>query len=383
MTQKSYTTLLATTLAFALAFVALFNWLIDPYDIFNSPTIKNTTEIKPKAVTQAMLHKAYHLEDHSYDGLLLGNSRVYRGIDPNSAHLKNHKFYNLGIRSAHPIHMWHYLLHGNHNNKIKSVIMGLDYNIDTPSGEARADFVVDRLHSGNYQPHQKFIDFRDSLLSSSAFSDSLSTLRHQKRYKSYIDADGFQHLTKALGELNHFEKIEHHIKDRILTLHKKHPNNTKNDSYYIKKIFKYCYDNNIELTLFISPIHARLLEIFHETGVWKEFENWKINLLSMTIEAGNENNLPPIPIWDFAIFNQLNTEKITNRPNKWFYESSHYKPTYGEHILAQLRNKNNNIDPSQYKLGVKLREHTIYSHLENETFLLQKFSSKVGLREIK
>ncbi len=38
---------------------------------------------------------------------------------------------------------------------------------------------------------------------------------------------------------------------------------------------KTCLEEEIELIIFISPIHALQLMAFDEMGLWSEFLNWK------------------------------------------------------------------------------------------------------------
>lgn len=378
MTQRFYSATLLILIASSLAFITLFNWAVDPYAIFESPATSGIATVKPKVAKQAMLHKAYRLIDHNYNGLLLGNSRIYRGINPNSDLLKSYHFYNMGIRAASPLHMWHYLQHANHTKNIRHVILGLDFNFPTTKNEARTDFVIHRLHSGDYRPSQKWIDFRNSLLSYSAFSDSLSTLRHQRKFKSIVDKDGFQHLRKELGQKKHFEKIEDYIENQISSLNSSgFEKNSKRDFLYIQKIVRYCYSNNIELFIFISPIHARLLEVFHETGIWNEFEQWKIDLLSTTLKEAEISHKQPFPIWDFAIYNTINTQKPDNDASQWFYESSHYKPIYGDKILSYLLKTKDQVSTPILNIGIKIEKNNVTSHLENEAKKRQRYFSEI------
>jgi hypothetical protein len=79
--------------------VAAFNWLINPYDIFNSPEITGLNAYKSEVERHTRLSKVYQLESLKPEVILLASSRglvvpdVYFSPD-------DMKAYNLSLTSA-------------------------------------------------------------------------------------------------------------------------------------------------------------------------------------------------------------------------------------------------------------------------------------------
>jgi hypothetical protein len=65
--------------------ILLFCVAVDPYMIFNTPTLVGVNETKPRAYQQASLAKAHLLERTRPRTLILGNSRAEIGLDPTSS----------------------------------------------------------------------------------------------------------------------------------------------------------------------------------------------------------------------------------------------------------------------------------------------------------
>jgi hypothetical protein len=62
----------------------IFTMFVDPYRMFNTPTVPGLTEFKPRAAEQMAIAKTYQLERIAPRTLLLGNSRTEIGLDPAS-----------------------------------------------------------------------------------------------------------------------------------------------------------------------------------------------------------------------------------------------------------------------------------------------------------
>ncbi|MBV9377731.1 MAG: hypothetical protein JO320_22240, partial [Alphaproteobacteria bacterium] len=59
---------------------------VDPYRMYGTPVVPGWTALKPQIYKQASLAKTYQLERVGPATLLLGNSRVEIGFDPESPH---------------------------------------------------------------------------------------------------------------------------------------------------------------------------------------------------------------------------------------------------------------------------------------------------------
>ncbi len=94
----------------------------------------------------------------------------------------------------------------------------------------------------------------------------------------------------------------------------------------LKYIVDKCSKNQIELTVFISPLHASHLEVIRAAGLWSIFEQWKTEITNIT------------QTWDFADYHSIATELI-REDMVYFTDSIHYTPLTGNLILDKMLSK--------------------------------------------
>ncbi|MBE8232453.1 MAG: hypothetical protein HAW67_01870, partial [Endozoicomonadaceae bacterium] len=138
----------------------------------------------------------------------------------------------------------------------------------------------------------------------------------------------------------------------------------------------------INLVLFISPIHAWLLESMGALGFWGKFENWKKDLVNK-VEKYNSIALGKgsIVLWDFSDYSQYTTESVPQKNDsktimKWYIDSSHYSDKLGRLMLKTMFDSNQSV-----KFGIKLTPHNIEKHLknirENREHFRQKHTTRI------
>ena len=140
-------------------------------------------------------------------------------------------------------------------------------------------------------------------------------------------------------------------------------------------------ENDINLIVGISPIHARLLEVLYVKDYGNEFEEWKRNLLKM-IEAkrveGQKNNITLI---DYSGFNYFTTEAIPGKDitqesqldMKWYLEPSHYKLSLGNKVIDKFLSQKVSAIGS---FGFKLNQKNIEGHLKKSKEERKKWKEK-------
>lgn len=76
--------------------------------------------------------------------------------------------------------------------------------------------------------------------------------------------------------------------------------------------------NNIELLLFISPVHARQLEVIRLSNLYPTFEQWKRDMVKVIAEDVEQHpDKSPIQLWDFSGYNLLTTREQQNIKPKY------------------------------------------------------------------
>jgi hypothetical protein len=108
-------------------------------------------------------------------------------------------------------------------------------------------------------------------------------------------------------------------------------------------LLRLAHDNNIELTVVILPVHARLLEMLDYAGLWPYFEYWKRQLVAINEQTASAVDRSPFPIWDFNGYYPVATEPVSAemnaKPLQWMYDSAHTTVNTGNRILDIIAGK--------------------------------------------
>ena len=73
-------------------------------------------------------------------------------------------------------------------------------------------------------------------------------------------------------------------------------------------MIEFCHDQNIDLYLFVQPLHASLLGMIGAAGLWGRFEAWKMALVDLADEYRAKPGGPTLMLWDFAEYSEYTTE---------------------------------------------------------------------------
>lgn len=319
--------------------LALFNYFIDPYGIFQSPSIKGINEFKTEITKHERLHKKIRIARCKPDAVLLGNSVVVNGFDPDEIYELTHiRFYNAGLGGAPFDEIYANFEHClKCQPKLKKVILGID--------------------CAGFNKHPRPFAFRESktnsnnelltgLFSSKSTADSIKTFLvnlKQKNNHQYHN-NGFLIVSDIVEEarVRQFEHLHTIVKpfyevfeldDRRVEL--------------FRDLVEICKKRNIELYVFVAPSHADYCEVVYQAGKWPAFEELKRKLCSIH------------PIWDFSGFNSVTKTPFVNYRNSLYQDHSHFLPIVGNEIVKKFFFHKNSYDD----FGVLLTPETIEEHL--------------------
>lgn len=336
---------------------------VDPYRMYGTPAVPGWTVLKPRIFTHYFPAKLYQLERVRPNTLLLGNSRVEAGLNPQSAQwsASDRPVYNAalagrGLRAALDMLCDAVAIH-----PPKTVILGLDIvdflekpNRLPPSAPPiRADerrLLVDR--DGRPNPDRLLQMWRDrwaTTLTIDAVVDSMTTLLEQdpqddstitplgfnpmNEYRWFVKRQGYHTLFSQKNEMYMKEYKDSPAPDFI------HP--LRYASFrYLKDIMDICVAHKIRLLMFIHPYHADFLDMLHKDGLWRSFMAWKRALVRVTqawMPAGSDDPR----LFDFSGYNAFTTEPVPpsgdlHAAMRWYWESGHYKSALGEKMLARM-----------------------------------------------
>lgn len=356
--------------------ICSFNALVDPFRLFGAPPITGFNQLKPEIGTHARMAKAYAVRSIQPHGIVLGNSRADVGIDPEHVgwNRQSTPVYNLALSSGRIDEILSYLQHAQAHGPLRQVVLSLDFMMFNANWRHEADFDPDRLSTpeAHFPSVSWWADSLKALFSLDGLSASVRTVKaqHESTTSSHLPNGArdnerkWAHIQAMGGHRRAF--LNNTRYDLIspdgwplFSLEASERGDGTSDS--LEEIARFCKHYNIELKVFISPIHANKLEVIWQLGLGPEYEHWKRHVVEVVSRSG-------FALWDFSGYNSITTEPFpplgdntTMMNNYW--EGSHYRREVGDLILDRLfaTSETGRIVPSDF--GIRLSPDNIEDHL--------------------
>ncbi len=397
---KRFIKTIAITSAIVFFTICTVNIVIDPFRLFSFPGIPGFNVQKPEYGKHVRMAKAHEVRVLKPSGLILGSSRTEFGLDPDHPGWDDsaETVYNLALPSCRIYEAYKYLQHANTVNQVKQVVLAVDMFMFDATRETESGFSDTRLASVNGSGN-KLIWLSDlfiSVFSYDAIQASWKTLSTQDDncYVPYLH-NGMRHPTRNWNRIR--KKGGHHkafLSNESYSI-------TASDGWryfnlvapdgitypgldIFRKLVKICRNNNIELRVLISPIHARKLEVMWQVGMWKTFELWKRELQKIiTEDTVTHPNQFRYELWDFSGYSTINSEKVPgvgdiDTQMQWYWEGSHYKKIVGDMMLDKIfrfyRISNRRVVPDDF--GVLLKSENVTYHLDSQRRLHDRYISE-------
>ena len=360
--------------------IGVFNLTVDPYGIYNLLVIEGFNDVKPQNNQQRMV-KTLQLRKLRPKGIILGSSRTNYGLDPEHVawRFDSRPVYNLSMSFISPAEIYKLLKYANSLNHLNEVIIGLDffsYNI-YQTDPISNDFLDLASVTKNGDIHISSLakEFQNTLFSFTAIEKSFKTifykgsqfgspygLKHHndKRSPRVLSNLFFSRLYKGLW----FPKP-----NSKFCLYNENKESKKFEQ--LGKIINFSIRNNIELKIFINPIHADLLELMSFMNLWPLYENWKRGLVNLIATINKQKSKETsIRLWDFGDYNSITTEKIPlstdlEKAMQGYFEVSHYKKSVGDIILDKVLTHPNSQKITNKDFGHLIDIQNIEKHLKN------------------
>lgn len=361
---RRYLTYAIATLAAGGIVTAAFCLVVDPYRMLDLVAIGGFNERKPQASLQIQIAKAYDVRRARPDAILLGNSRVEVGLDPAHPAFRSQGLrpFNLGIPGAGMYEQFRNLQHATHQNRIRLLIVGLDYvdflqrkgrmsPLHGPVQEFEARLLVDRDGRPNAgRPLGMLKDANVAFFSLNALADGLLTMAGQgtgsgdRTRLGFNPLDEYRDLVALEGHRSLFvQRDRENLRQRINGPKSFRDENGRPGQGFemLNRMLDLARAQGATVLLYIHPYHARLLETFRLAGLWSDFQSWKVELANaVAAEASREWKAPPV-LWDFADYSRWTTEKVPGRGDRrtrmnWYWEAGHYKSELGNLLLGRM-----------------------------------------------
>lgn len=329
-----------TLTALSAVFVAaVVNRAANPYCIFSNDWLKSSH--KPETFTHLRLVKAYQVRHLRPRSLILGSSRAETGLDPSHPGWKERPVYNLGLSNANPYEILLYLQHACEVGDVAEAVLLLDFVSFLEGGAPAPDFQAKRLAGNGISGNAWWNDHVTGLLTWDALMGAVSTLTGRGGEKKYLpdgSRDAMEEDRRVVSKGGAAKAFAAYEKRMTLS------ENSVNDAEFslgthemdcFRKILETARAHGIRLHLAIAPAHARYLEILNRRGMWKLYENWKRELVSiLLLEAGRN---APFPLLDFGVFSEETEDPVPAQGlARYYYESSHFNKKLGNVLLDRL-----------------------------------------------
>lgn len=351
---------------FSLA-VPAFNWLVDPYDIWDSGRLTGLRLRKPEAHVEGyviQLHRAFSSPIHVG---IIGTSRAGVGVDHRHPGLGSGRRFNLAtpMQSVEESELLVQRMAA--AGSLRSLVWGLDV-----VAFSCAQYIPRVLRKEHFTLHS---DLR-LLVVLETVKDSISTLLRQNaqlpaelpggalilvNFKERMRGKGHRVLARR-SEQQYLE-----VYRRPFSLNCQEKDSVRPLERY-RTLLRTAHLHGIDFRLFISPSHARLWETLMVSGLWPTWEEWKRELVRLNIEEAQKAGKKPFDLWDFSGYNSLTTEPLPAQGDvetemRWHWESSHYKKELGDLVIDRIFGHQHPGRDVPGDFGVLLEPENLESHL--------------------
>ena len=353
------TVLLLTILL--LAAVALFNFSVDPYRVYGGSQEAGLN--RPYAQTRVVLSKVVNLQKARPKTLLLGNSRVEVGVNPDSAAWPEaaRPVFNAAIPGVGPLTNMRMLQTALSvpNPQLRQVYLAVDFtDFVGATAPAQPDWHdaatdVDRFVAFDARGRRRSVLPRwqdgalvalENLLSITATQHSVLTLL-QGGDSDDLQANGFNpgyqyraHVHNK-GHASLFAPKQRELSERLNSRAPRvfEPGTASSRTFgLVSDIIALANTAQLQTTLFIHPFHLQLERIIADAGLGESYAQWKIEIVRRAVAGG----LPGV--WDFSgdFYNKQNAEPVPQQAGEfmqWYWEMSHYRAELGELMVARMQ----------------------------------------------
>ena len=103
-------------------------------------------------------------------------------------------------------------------------------------------------------------------------------------------------------------------------------------------------EQEVKVILAVAPTHARRLELIWATGLRPQFERWKRELVRSVEVHRRDSRSPGVVLWDFTHYSDMTTEALRlvvagEKPNDYFWESVHFKDRVGTMVMDAVAHR--------------------------------------------
>jgi len=313
---------------------ALFNYIINPFGLYDPPVIAGLNDRHPAAQRFPFLEKTAAVRRVQPDILVTGSSRADVCLDVKPAFFPGAAVYNFALPAASMHEQLGQLQYAQSIHPLRQAIVTLDF------------FAFDARKKNN--PDWDFTDAdvdNTDLLSIDTFTASFRQLKYMQapdRYP-YTAPNGtkipndFIYTASKAGAAWPFSRTRY--ADPVLNSATRQVGSRALKDF--SDMLAFARAQKIDLILVILPVHDVYLKMqddTHQTGL---VEYWK-KLLQERVRAEAEAaNAAPYPFWDFSARSTFTADAVPKTGDltaqmEWFWDPSHCKSSLGDIVLERV-----------------------------------------------
>lgn len=369
--EASYLRTLTLSALVLLGGVAFLNWLVNPFSLFDPPTLPRVNANKPGYIEHLRLTHAYRVAVDKPDCILLGTSRAGRGLRPDHPALDHLHCYNLSLPAISMYEMRRYLQHAQAVRPLKLAIVSVDFRVMNAGPDRSGAFVEARLAvDANGTPQRNPLaawapDMVAALLSFSAIEASFDTVRRQGWVKDSLRRDGlWAQIDDHFDHRTGFEAYTRNTLRRFVEAREAEDTFHGNMEHF-RQLVREAHSHGVDLRLLIPPSHAWHWQTLWQSGLWPRFEEMKRALVTINDEEALRARRAAFVIHDFSGSQGPALEALptdTGHKMRWFWEPVHFKTELGDQVLAEIMT-NRSATASAVPIGTRLSAASLDSHL--------------------
>lgn len=347
-TSSRYLKTFSVAFTALLAVVALFNYWVDAYRLFDLLPEARIAAVKVRPESNIAAIKLLNAVRADPTAVILGNSRADIGFRPDHPSWAGHRgrVYNLAVPGAGIQRVRDDFEAISRSGNVRLAVLALDFQ----------DFVLNSERVGARPvPQPTDIDallrlerFR-ALLTLTGLSDSLSTLRAATQPTvATLDSDGLNPLRDyvAIAEQEGYpamfsQRLSETANAFVRARRGIYPPGEHDSAEFaaLRDTLRLADQRNVELRVITYPYHAQYLVLFERLGLWPELERWKRAVIETVTDSRYRNS---VRFWDFTVFNDASRTSIVDddvdpsAAPHWYWEAGHFKPSLGDRVLAQV-----------------------------------------------
>jgi hypothetical protein len=319
--------------------IAVFNLAVDPAGVHGLVEIKGFNAEKTELMAGGgRRDKADVLGHGGFENIILGTSRSEIGLDPLSPVFEGRPTYNASLAGAYVYEIERAFSYASEHNDLKRVVLSLDFFTFYGHMGGVGDFDESGFASGEaagaLSLAKRLITLDELTRSFDTLKDNLSGKKAAyTRFGRRLEIEGQVKRTSALDVMR-----KTFVKSVLYVSGSYDPSGME----LIRSIIAACRASDIELVMFISPVHALQLENIRLAGAYPAYEDWKRSLAKLVDEDAVEHpGLKPIALWDFSGYNSITAGDFPEpdyaaKDVKWYWEPGHYKKEVGDMILGRM-----------------------------------------------